>query len=279
MASVFDGYAPRRGFLVCVDSDGCAMDTMDIKHTRCFGPCLVAEWGLDPWREEVLGRWNEINLYTMTRGVNRFQGLLTALREIDGAQRPIEGVDELAHWVRTTPELSDRALEQAVAAGGGVCLQKALHWSRQVNAAIAALPEAAKQPFPGVGQALAAAHQAADVAVVSSANRDAVEAEWAGHGLADHVDLILAQDAGPKARCIAALLRQGYDPARVLMVGDAPGDLAAAEKNGVWFYPILVRREAESWARFPEALNALTTGRCPETAPVWREEFRRNLGG
>ena len=215
----------------------------------------------------------------MTRGVTRFQGLLTALREIDGAQRPIEGVDELAHWVRTTPELSDRALEQAVAAGGGVCLQKALHWSRQVNAAIAALPEAAKQPFPGVGQALAAAHQAADVAVVSSANRDAVEAEWAGHGLADHVDLILAQDAGPKARCIAALLRQGYDPARVLMVGDAPGDLAAAEKNGVWFYPILVRREAESWARFPEALNALTTGRCPETAPVWREEFRRNLGG
>ena len=113
MASVFDGYAPRRGFLVCVGSDGCAMDTMDIKHTRCFGPCLVAEWGLDPWREEVLGRWNEINLYTMTRGVTRFQGLLTALREIDGAQRPIEGVDELAHWVRTTPELSDRALEQA----------------------------------------------------------------------------------------------------------------------------------------------------------------------
>ena len=43
MASVFDGYAPRRGFLVCVDSDGCAMDAMDIKHTRCFGPCLVAE--------------------------------------------------------------------------------------------------------------------------------------------------------------------------------------------------------------------------------------------
>ena len=62
MASVFDGYAPRCGFLVCVDSDGCAMDTMDIKHTRCFGPCLVAEWGLDPWREDVLGRWNEINL-------------------------------------------------------------------------------------------------------------------------------------------------------------------------------------------------------------------------
>ncbi|HJA25230.1 MAG TPA: hypothetical protein H9795_04155 [Candidatus Fournierella merdigallinarum] len=79
--------------------------------------------------------------------------------------------------------------------------------------------------------------------------------------------------------CVIPLRCFGRDPDTVLMVGDAPGDPAAAEKNGVWFYPILVRREAESWARFPEALNALTTGRCPETAPVWREEFRRNLGG
>ena len=37
MTNLFD-FQPRRPYLVCVDSDGCAMDTMDIKHKRCFGP-------------------------------------------------------------------------------------------------------------------------------------------------------------------------------------------------------------------------------------------------
>ena len=51
-------------FLVCVDSDGCAMDTMDIKHIRCFGPCMVKEWKLEAWEGQILDRWNEINLYS-----------------------------------------------------------------------------------------------------------------------------------------------------------------------------------------------------------------------
>ena len=34
-------FQKQKDFLVCVDSDGCAMDTMDIKHFRCFGPCMV----------------------------------------------------------------------------------------------------------------------------------------------------------------------------------------------------------------------------------------------
>ena len=46
MSNKFGEYTKRSDFLVCVDSDGCAMDTMDIKHIRCFGPCMVAEWGL-----------------------------------------------------------------------------------------------------------------------------------------------------------------------------------------------------------------------------------------
>lgn len=36
------------------------------------------------------------------------------------------------------------------------------------------------------------------------------------------------------------------------MVGDAPGDRDAAEKNGVRFYPILVGHEGESWKRLLE---------------------------
>lgn len=72
-------------------------------------------------------------------------------------------------------------------------------------------------------------------------------AEWEQYGLTGFVDVLLCQDAGSKAHCIGELLKQGYDPDRVLMVGDAPGDQKAAEQNGVHFYPILVRKEAESW--------------------------------
>ena len=48
--SIFDSYKKTRDLLVCVDSDGCAMDTMNCKHFHCFGPCMVTEWGLEEWK-------------------------------------------------------------------------------------------------------------------------------------------------------------------------------------------------------------------------------------
>lgn len=271
-------FTRTKDWLVCVDSDGCAMDTMDIKHFRCFGPCMVEEWGLQEWEPPILERWNEINLYSMTRGVNRFKGLAMALREIDKAFCPIEGVQELAAWTETASELSNRALEQAATAAQGPCLAKALSWSKKVNAAIDALPESEKRPFAGAAEGLAAAHIPADVAVVSSANREAVEEEWARCGLLDKVDVVCCQDTGSKADCIAALLQKGYAPDHVMMVGDAPGDQAAAEKNGVWFYPILVRHEAESWAELAQtALPCLQSGAFAPYAAEKAAQFARNL--
>lgn len=271
-------FTPAKAWLVCVDSDGCAMDTMDIKHFRCFGPCMVEEWNLQKWETPILERWNEINLYSMTRGVNRFKGLAMALTEIDRTYCPIEGVEELAQWVQSAPELSNRAVEQAAATAKGPCLAKALAWSQKVNAAIDALPASDKKPFPGAAEGLDAAHAVADVAVVSSANREAVEEEWSRCGLLDKVDVVCCQDTGSKADCIAALLGKGYAPDHVLMVGDAPGDKTAAEKNGVWFYPILVRHEAESWAELAgTALPRLQTGDFAAYAAEMAARFSDNL--
>lgn len=272
-------FVKNREYLVCVDSDGCAMDTMDIKHFRCFGPCMVEEWGLEKWAQPILARWNEINLYTMTRGVNRFKGLAMALDEINAQYTAIEGLDELKAWAASAPELSNGALEKALPAAQGPCLAKALSWSKKVNAAINALPESEKKPFDGAAAGLAAAHAAADVAVVSSANREAVEEEWARCGLLGSVDVLCCQDAGSKAACIAQLKAKGYAPDHILMVGDAPGDKAAAEKNGVWFYPILVRHEAESWAELVStALARLTSGAYAPYGEALAEKFLANLG-
>ena len=240
----------KHDYLICVDSDGCAMDTMDVKHFRCFGPCMVEEWGLEQWAQPILERWNEINLYTMTRGINRFKGLALALREIDGKYAKIEGIEELENWVANAPALSNDGVQSAIDAGGGQMLKKALSWSKKVNESINALPFEVKKPFEGVEEGLKYAHSVADVAIVSSANLQAVEEEWALYGLLDHVDILLAQNVGSKAFCIAELLKKGYDKDKVLMTGDAPGDLDAARANGVYYYPILVRREGESWAEF-----------------------------
>ncbi|MFG6350905.1 MAG: HAD family hydrolase [Oscillospiraceae bacterium] len=254
-------FKKTKDYLICVDSDGCAMDTMDIKHFRCFGPCMVEEWGLEKWAGPILERWNEVNLYTMTRGINRFKGLALALREIDGRYTKIDGVDELERWVANAPALSNDGLKAAIEAGGGEVLKKALSWSKKVNESINALPFEVKKPFEGVLEGLRYAHESADIAIVSSANLQAVEEEWALYGLLDHVDILLAQNVGSKAFCIAELLKKGYDRDKVLMTGDAPGDLDAARANGVFYYPILVRHEGESWAEFREtAVDRLIGG-------------------
>ncbi len=251
MANELALYQKRKEYLICVDSDGCAMDTMDIKHFRCFGPCMVKEWGLEQWESEILKRWNEINLYTMTRGINRFKGLSLALSEINDKYTPIEAIDELTFWAENSPELSNSSLERILQEKPNcVSLRKALSWSKAVNESITQLPEECKLPFPMAKEALEFAHERADIAIVSSANPDAVLEEWEKFGLLPHTDIVLAQDAGSKAFCIGELLKKGYAPENVIMCGDAPGDLQAARKNGVFYYPILVGHEKESWEEF-----------------------------
>ena len=282
--SIFDSYQKKHDFLVCVDSDGCVMDTMNCKHFHCFGPCMVDEWDLGQWRDEILKRWNEINLFSMTRGINRFKGLAMALSEINETYRPIPGVEALKHWAETAPALSNdgaaRAAEEATDPEAKEILLKALSWSKAVNASIVRLPEELKVPFDGAKEGLEAAHAFADVAMVSSANRDAVEEEWGKFGLLPHTDIVLAQDVGSKAACIAAMLKFGYDPQKVLMVGDAPGDCDSAEKNGVYYYPILVNHEKRSWDEaIGVAFEKLRSGEYAEYGAQKKQAFLRNLGG
>ena len=273
-----ENFTRSRDFLICVDSDGCAMDTMDVKHRRCFGPCMVKEWELASWEEKILDRWNEINLYSVTRGVNRFVGLAQALEEIDTTYCHIEGLEEFVGWTRNAPELSNHALQRACAGAAGPCLAKALAWSEEVNRQIDNLPISEKKAFQGVAEGLAAAHRVADIAVVSSANRSAVEEEWSRCGLIGSVDVLCCQDSGNKAHCIRELLQFGYGADRVLMVGDAPGDHKAAQQNGVLFYPVLVRKESQSWNAFSEVIDGFVQGKYPEQQRKWYELFLENLG-
>ena len=274
MPTALHEFTKTKPFLLCVDSDGCAMDTMNIKHFRCFGPCFADEWGLKEDRDAALNRWNEINLFSMTRGVNRFLGLAQILTELFPDD---QNVAAFSQWAQTSKELSERAVE-AHAAENPVFL-KALSWSRAVNKAIGALTDEEKTAFRGVREVLQEAHKSFDIAVVSSANYAAVEEEWARCGLLAHVDVLTTQQDGSKAHCIAELLKKGYSPERVVMCGDAPGDERAAAENGVFFYPILVKDEEASWEALPAFLELVKQGRAEGEAARLKAAFLRNLGG
>ena len=161
----FSAFTPKKEWLVCVDSDGCAMDTMDSKHHQAFCPQLIRVYGLEEYAGLITPHWMEVNLYSRTRGV------------------------------------------------------------------------------------------------VSSANSEALAEEWTRHGLVQHMDVVLGQDAGTKEACLSALSAKGYAPGHVLMVGDALGDLAAAQHADALFYPILVGKEKTSWERLvSEALPRFLAG-------------------
>ena len=272
-------FKKKKDWLICIDSDGCAMDTMDLKHIRCFGPCMVEEWGLSEWKAPILEHWNEINLYAASRGINRFRGLVKMLKEVNISYCPISGLETLENWVENTEELSNQALERALSEKESHCLKKALSWSRKVNESIEVLPRKDKKAFAGVKEALSFAKESADLVIVSSANLEAVKEEWQENGLLTYVDLLLAQDTGSKAYCIQKILEKGYDRSHVLMTGDAMGDYDAAKKNEVFFYPILVRHEKESWEEFkttavPKLLQEDFSGEYQERKIT---EFIRNF--
>lgn len=269
-------FEKKHDHIVCIDSDGCAMDTMNIKHIRCFGPCMVKEWELSEWEQEILERWNEINLYSLTRGINRFKGLSMALSEINEKYRKIDGVEELRVWSETAPELSNSALESII--GTSPVFEKALRWSRSVNEEIEKLPQEEIKPFEGVKEAFSLIHESADIAVVSSANPEAVRKEWERFGLLEMVDVVCTQEVGSKSACIKMISEKGYEKDHILMVGDAPGDRKAAEENEVLFYPILVKHEDESWTEFrTTALDKFMKLSYEDYGVEKKKQFERNL--
>ncbi|PHK48963.1 HAD family hydrolase [Staphylococcus edaphicus] len=248
MISTLSRYQPRFNKLICVDSDGCAIDTMTIKHERAFGPALVAEWQLNEHSKAILQRWNEFNLYEITRGINRFKGLEKMLAELVADGFEIEGYEDIKHWVTTTHAFSNPSLEQAIAdAPDQIGLRKALAWSHQVNQRIQELPSIG--PFNHVLSTLKNASSFADIAIVSSANLSAVQHEWETYHLTPYLSGMFAQEAGTKEHCLA-VLKQFYNLEDIVMLGDAKGDMEAAQVNGIYFYPILAGHEDKSWLDF-----------------------------
>lgn len=246
-------FEKKHDHLLCIDSDGTVIDAMNVKHNRCHGLSFIEEWGLEEHAEAVQRIWNDINLYEKTRGINRFLALNEMLQRMEGVYlhtRPEELADYRA-WIQEG-DLSNKSLQARMEWDDNPLLQKAIRWSKSLNARIAQLTPADKPPFPHVREALAYARGKADISVISSSNMAAIREEWGAYGLLDFLSVMTSQEIGTKDECVARMIEKGYKPENILMIGDAWPDVNAARSNGVWYYPILTRREGESWTEFKQ---------------------------
>ena len=97
--------APARGFFVGIDSDGCAFDTMEIKHKECFTPMFIKNFHLQAVSKYAREVWEFVNLYSKKRGCNRFLAVEAALdliaRRHEFADRhiAIPPMTEMRAWI------------------------------------------------------------------------------------------------------------------------------------------------------------------------------------
>ena len=241
-------------FLVCIDSDGCLLDNMELKHKECFCPATVNIWNLQSVSKYARECAEFVNLYSRTRGTNRFPAVVRTLEllysrpEVKERGLTIPDLTPLKQWIEETPVLSAVALEEYSRSHKGLSpvLMQAATWSREVDANINHIVRNIS-PFPFVKESIMRMREFADVMVVSATPSEALERELRACGLAELMTCMAGQDLGTKSQLIQKAMEGRYEADHVLKIGDAPGDLKAAQENGVLFNPIVAGKERESW--------------------------------
>ena len=219
-------YTAKHDFLVCIDSDGCAFDTMEIKHKECFCPATIDNWGLQAISSLAREAWEYVNLYSVTRGCSRFHAIIRVLdllserKEVLARGFRVPSHEVLRHWVETAPVLNNENLAKLT---DDPELARTLEWSLDMNRRVAKMVHDIP-PFPFVR-------------------------EWHEHGLDRYVALLGAQEDGSKREIIASV-KSAYAPDHAIMIGDAPGDRKAAFDNGILFFPVRPLDEMRSWEEF-----------------------------
>lgn len=264
-AQVLRDFQPKHDFFIGIDSDGCVFDSMEIKHKECFAPMFVKHHNLQAVSKYAREVWDFVNLYSKTRGANRFPALTRALNllrnrpEVQARNVNVPSYPALDEWMERETKLGNATLAAEVE-GGNEGLAHIKVWSDGVNEQVADIVHGVP-PFPLLRQTLEKALGQADMMVISQTPCDALEREWAEHDISKFVEIIAGQEMGTKTEHLKFAAVDNYAAEKILMIGDAPGDHKAAKANGVLFFPILPGREEDSWERLHgEALDRFFAG-------------------
>lgn len=248
-------FQKKHEFLIGIDSDGCAFDTMEIKHKECFIPNTVKYFSLQSISKYARETAEFVNLYSKWRGINRFPALTMTLDlledrpEVKARGTAIPKLQGVRDWIERETRLGNPALTAEVEKTGNEDLKLALEWSIAVNNTVEEIVHGVA-PFPYVKQSLEKLAPVAEMIVCSATPNTALRKEWEEHDIAKYVQAICGQEAGSKKETLGQAKNFGYEDNKVLMIGDAPGDMKAAKAVGALFYPINPGREEQSWERF-----------------------------
>jgi phosphoglycolate phosphatase-like HAD superfamily hydrolase len=246
-----------KDFFVGIDSDGCAFDTMEIKHKECFCPNTILHWELQSVSKYAREVWDFVNLYSDSRGCNRFHALIRTIdllgkrNEVIDRKIKLPDLTPLVEWTKTETKLGVPALAKYAERTNDPIIKRALDWSVGINQSVEKMVYGIA-PFPHMKESLAKLSKKADSMVVSQTPTEAITREWKENGIAEFVSFIAGQEAGTKTEHLKYGAKGKYDDDKILMIGDAPGDMKAAKINDVLFYPINPGHEEDSWKRFYE---------------------------
>jgi phosphoglycolate phosphatase-like HAD superfamily hydrolase len=257
-------FTTKHDYLVGIDSDGCAFDTMELKHKECFIPNIINYMELQGVSKYAREAAEFVNLYSRSRGINRFPALVEVLEwlqkrpEVKARGVKITVPQSLRDWIARETKLGNPALAKAVEENGDPDLKHVLAWSTAVNKAIANMVRGVP-PFPFVRESLQKLDGQADCIVVSATPQEALKREWEEHDLAGYVTAICGQEVGTKKEHLQVAAK--YPPGHALMVGDALGDYQAAAANRALFFPVNPGAEEASWRRlYEEGIERFLSG-------------------
>ena len=241
--------------LVGIDSDGCVFDTMSVKQKDHFHPLIIRFWELGSCEKALRACAEFVNLTSKTRGSNRFPALLRVFElfaDYPGVRQSnvtLPPTQALRAYIESGVPLGNPSLKAEVAKTNDPELARVLAWSLAINHEIDTCMRPVP-PFVGAQKALAQIHSLSDAIVVSQTPEEALIKEWRHHHIDQFVDFIAGQELGSKTQHLKLATAGKYSPERVLLIGDAQGDLFAAREAGVCFYPIMPGNEEHAWKRF-----------------------------
>jgi phosphoglycolate phosphatase-like HAD superfamily hydrolase len=246
---------PQHEFFIGIDSDGCVFDSMEVKQKEFFIPNALKYFDLYPISKILRKTWEFVNLYSIYRGGNRFISIIKVFellkenKEITESGYKLADLSSLKEWVSTETKLGNTTLRKYFEANYNPDLEKVVLWTEAVNTEISLwlrnIP-----PFPHALKAIKAVAPLSDLVIVSQTPLDALLREWEEHDLKKFVNMIAGQEHGTKSEHIALAAKGKYPDNKILMIGDAKGDLDAARYNGILFSPIIPGKEDQSWEKF-----------------------------
>jgi phosphoglycolate phosphatase-like HAD superfamily hydrolase len=225
-----------------------------------------------------------VNLYSVHRGGNRFPAiikvfeLLADRKEIIDMGYKIPDLTSLKRWVSTETKLGNASLRKYYEENQDSNLEVVVNWSEAVNREIGEKLHDIL-PFDHAKKAIERISALADIIVVSQTPLEALEHEWLENDLKKFIRVIAAQEHGTKAEHIALSAKGKYPDNKILLIGDAFGDMNAAKINGVLFSPVIPGKEDKSWEDFlNEGLERFLSGNyAGDYEESLLKEFRRSL--